>query len=103
MPLKDAEERRASGRVRSQRYRASHRSPLVTPGRKVQLPAVTLRSHGEILGALELAVTLAAEAPYVAQIVISAARAAGTVLQAYQVEGRLSALEALFAIRGRST
>jgi hypothetical protein len=95
MPYRDLGVRRASGRERSKRYRKARRPPTVTPEPAAPLPALGLRSPGEILSALEFAITLAQREPYVAQIVISAARAASSVLQAHVLEGRLAAVESL--------
>ena len=95
MPYRDLNERRAAGRERSRRFRRAHQPPTVTPEPALPLPALGLRSPAEILSALEFAITLARREPYAAQIIISAARAASSVLQAHLLEGRIAAIESL--------
>jgi len=63
------------------------------------LLCVKLRTHDQVLDALELAVTMAHRSPYAAQIVITAARTAHGVLESHRLEGRLSALESVLGPR----
>ena len=104
MPHKDPDERRRSVREASRRHRDKKRTPPpgASPG-DPPLPALTFRKTDDVLTALELACSIAHARPYCAQIVISAARAAGAVLQARVDEDRLAALEDVLARRGEAT